>query len=92
MKLVLLILLIGCTPAEEVPRLVEVADLAPDAKRWVWTDREMGWRLWSQDLFEEAEREDRPILVYLAAPGCEGLFPTPTPGLRWLVADGFIST
>ena len=92
MKLVLLTLLIGCTPAEEVPRLVEVADPAPDAKRWVWTDREMGWRLWSQDLFEEAQREDRPILVYLAAPGYEGLFPTPTPGLRRLVADGFIST
>ena len=92
MNLLLLTLLIGCTPAEEVPRLVEVAGTAPDAKRWVWTDREMGWRSWSQDLFEEAGREDRPVLVYLAAPGCEGLFPAPTPGLRRLVADGFIST
>ena len=89
-KLLALFLLAGCAATEEPPQ--EEADRSerPALAAWQWADGEMPWDTWDESLFARAQRADKPILVYLAAPGCEGLFPAPTPALRQLVAEKFI--
>ena len=88
-KLLLSVVLASCTPVvEEVPQTV-VPSESPKAE-WVWTDGEMAWGTWNAEVLALAKRENRPILIYLAAPGCEGLFPAPTSALRQLVAEEFV--
>ena len=89
-KLLALLLLAGCAATEEPPQEV-VHSEQPALAEWQWADGEMPWGTWDGSLFSRAQREDNPILVYLAAPGCEGLFPAPTPALRQLVAEKFVS-
>ena len=82
------LLVFACAPVEEEP--VAVADDPPVAE-WVWIDAQMAWGTWGDERLALARREDRPILIYFAAPGCEGLFPTPSPALRQLVEEDFVS-
>ena len=89
-KLLALLMLAGCAATEDPPQEV-VRSERPVLAAWQWADGEMPWGTWDESLFVRAQREDKPILVYLAAPGCEGLFPAPTPALRQLVADRFVS-
>ena len=89
-KLLALLVLAGCAATEEPPQEVARSE-QPTLAEWQWTDGEMTWGTWDESLFARAQSEDNPILVYLAAPGCEGLFPTPTPALRQLVAEKFVS-
>lgn len=89
-KLLALLLLAGCAATEEPPQEV-VGSEQPTLVQWQWADAELSWDTWDDSLFTRAQREDKPILVYLAAPGCEGLFPAPTPALRQLVAEKFVS-
>ncbi|MDE2812039.1 MAG: DUF255 domain-containing protein [Gemmatimonadota bacterium] len=89
-KLLALLVLAGCAATEEPPQEVARSE-QPTLAEWQWTDGEMPWGTWDESLFARAQSEDNPILVYLAAPGCEGLFPTPTPALRQLVAEKFVS-
>ena len=89
-KLLALLLLAGCAATEEVPQEVARSE-QPALAEWQWTDGEMPWGTWDESLFARAQSEDNPILVYLAAPGCEGLFPAPTSALRQLVAEKFVS-
>lgn len=89
-KLLLLLLLVGCAAVdEELPQVAVVDELS--IAEWIWTDGEMAWETWGEELFALAQREDRPILVYFAAPGYEGLFPAPTSALSQLIAEGFVS-
>ena len=90
-KLLALLMLAGCAVPEEPPQ--EEADRSeqPALVEWQWADGELPWGTWDESLFARAQSEDNPILVYLAAPGCEGLFPAPTPALRQLVAEKFVS-
>jgi uncharacterized protein YyaL (SSP411 family) len=89
-KPLLALLLVGCAPlGEELPPTPVVTD--PAKAQWVWTDGKMAWRSWDEELFSLAQREDRPLLIYLAAPGCEGLFPAPSSALLQLVAEEFVS-
>ena len=90
-KLLALLVLAGCAVTEEVPQEEVVRSERPVLAEWQWTDGELPWGTWDESLFVRAQSEDNPILVYLAAPGCEGLFPTPTPALRQLVAEKFVS-
>ena len=87
----LALLLAGCAATEEPPKEEVVRSEQPTLAAWQWADGELPWGTWDEFLFSRAQREDKPILVYLAAPGCEGLFPAPTPALRQLVADKFVS-
>ena len=82
-KLLAMLLLAGCAATEEPPQEATRSE-------WQWADGQMPWGTWDESLFARAQREDNPILVYLAAPGCEGLFPAPTPALRQLVAEKFV--
>ena len=89
-KLMALLMLAGCAATEEPPQEVARSE-QPALAEWQWVDDELPWGTWDESLFSRARSEDKPILVYLAAPGCEGLFPTPTPALRQLVAEKFVS-
>jgi uncharacterized protein YyaL (SSP411 family) len=91
MKLLLALFLAGCAGVgEELPETVAMEDPTVVAE-WIWTDGQMAWGGWGEQLLALAQREDRPILIYLAAPGCEGLFPAPTSGLNQLIAENFVS-
>ena len=90
-KLLALLLLAGCAVPEEPPQEEAARSERPALAEWQWVDGELPWGTWDESLFSRAQSEDKPILVYLAAPGCEGLFPAPTPALRQLVAEKFIS-
>ena len=90
-KLLALLVLAGCAVPEEPPKEEVVRSEQPTLAAWQWADGELPWGTWDESLFARAQSEDKPILVYLAAPGCEGLFPAPTPALRQLVADKFVS-
>ncbi len=90
-KLLALLVLAGCAATEEVPQEEAVRSERPALAEWQWADGELPWGTWDESLFVRAQSEDNPILVYLAAPGCEGLFPAPTPALRQLVAEKFVS-
>ena len=87
----LALLLAGCAATEEPPQEEAARSERPALAEWQWADGELPWGTWDESLFVRAQREDKPILVYLAAPGCEGLFPAPTPALRQLVAEKFVS-
>ena len=87
----LALLLAGCAVPEEPPKEEVVRSEQPTLAAWQWADGELPWGTWDESLFARAQSEDKPILVYLAAPGCEGLFPAPTPALRQLVAEKFVS-
>ena len=89
-KLLALLLLAGCAATEEPPQEVARSE-QPTLAEWQWADAKLPWGTWDDSLFARAQREDKPILVYLAAPGCEGLFPAPTPALRQLIAEKFVS-
>ena len=90
-KAVLLVLLMaaGCAASEKPPPEAARSD-RPTLAEWQWTDGELPWGAWDESLFARAQRADKPILVYLAAPGYEGLFPAPTSALRQLVAEQFV--
>ncbi len=90
-KLLALLMLAGCAIPEEPPQEEAARSAQPVLAEWQWVDGEVPWGAWDESLFARAQREDHPILVYLAAPGCEGLFPAPTPALRQLVAEKFVS-
>ena len=90
-KLLALLMLAGCAATEEPPQEEVVRSERPVLAEWQWADGELPWGTWDESLLALAQSEDNPILVYLAAPGCEGLFPAPTPALRQLVAEKFVS-
>jgi uncharacterized protein YyaL (SSP411 family) len=47
------------------------------------------WRQWGQGVFEDAARRQVPVLLYLAAPGSDGLFAAGEPAVRSLVEERF---
>jgi len=89
-KLLALLIWAGCAVSEEPPQEAARSE-RPALAEWQWADGELPWGAWDESLVGRAQREDKPLLLYLAAPGCEGLFPAPTPVLRQLVAEQFVS-
>lgn len=91
------LLVLACAPVEEVSESAAIKPLSiavattPPAAEWIWADGPIAWGEWSDANLARAQREDRPVLVYFAAPGCEGLFPDPTPALRQLVEEVFVA-
>jgi uncharacterized protein YyaL (SSP411 family) len=57
---------------------------------WSSEDREIAWKPWAASSFEEARDRDVPLLLYLASPGCEGLFADDSSALRLLVEQRFV--
>ncbi|SVC87295.1 uncharacterized protein METZ01_LOCUS340149, partial [marine metagenome] len=54
-----------------------------------WDDALIQWREWGQGVFEDAARRQVPVLLYLAAPGSDGLFAAGEPAVRSLVEERF---
>ena len=65
--------ILACS-SEPPKALPPKAALGPPAA-WIWRDGPLDRRAWEAASFVEARRRDCPVLLYLAAPGAEGLFP-----------------
>ena len=52
-------------------------------------DPDIQWSEWDQGVFEDAARRQVPVLLYLAAPGSDGLFAAADPAVRSLVEERF---
>ena len=64
---------------------------AVDTTKWVSADQAIDWRPWEEASFVLAQQEGRPLLLYLAAPGCEGIFPPGASVVRSLLEERFVS-
>ena len=62
----------------------------PASSEWISADQAIGWRRWVQASFAEAAASDRPVLLYLAAPGCDGLFAEPDAILRVVAEERYL--
>ena len=86
---------LGCSPGSREPAVENDKPLPPvsaalDRTIWPAEDQEIEWQTWSATAFREAADQDRPVLLYLAAPGCEGLFAAASSALRLLVEKRFV--
>lgn len=52
-------------------------------------DPDIQWRRWDEGVFQDAARRQVPVLLYLAAPGGDGLFAASDPAVRSLVEERF---
>jgi len=57
---------------------------------WPWRDDALAWHDWGEAARARATREDRPLLFYVAAPGCEGVFAQSSPLLREMVEERYV--
>ena len=69
----------------ELQQAVELA-----AVEWPWRDGPLAWHDWDDALRQGALREERPLLFYVAAPGCEGLFVESSPLLQEMVEQRYV--
>ena len=82
---------LSCSP-EPPPgdaRTVSKPPISDTQNQPVWTDQVIDWRSWS-DLWSPEKRPHRPILIYLAARGCDGLFAEEDGALRSLVEERYL--
>lgn len=70
----------GPAPAEVRHAIQTVAD--PDSA--------VDWQSWSRRAFDEARTQQRPVLLYVARPGCDGLFSGDDPLARWLAETRYL--
>ena len=94
LKLVLLPFFLGsvcCSPElqEEVAQVPKEQVGAVSA--WIPADGDISWKNWEMDAFREARERDCPVLLYQAAPGCEGVFATGRPAVRTLLEEHFVA-
>jgi len=73
----------GTPPEENLPR--------PGPAVWESADQSIAWKPWTAAAFQEARRRDCPVLLYLAAPGGEGLFAGGSSSLRFLAEERFVA-
>ncbi len=94
LKLVLLVLLLGAVrcsfePREEIGQESATPPVAPMA--WISVDLEVAWKSWEKASFQQAQERNCPVLLYLAAPGCEGLFSRSGVLVRSLLEERFVA-
>lgn len=88
--LILILSLCACAPREEsLPPQVEeprsdIAATPPSGAAYVWRDEALTWHAW-EEVGAVIGRAQRPLLFYVAGPGCEGLFAAPSSLLKELV-------
>ncbi len=58
---------------------------------WHSADRDIRWLEWGAAAFDKAKERDCPILLYLAAPGCDGIFAGTPIVVQSLAEERFIS-
>ena len=82
--------LFNCAPE---PRPEPVPDARSQHLRSVWesTDQAIAWGHWTADSFDEARQGDLPVLLYLSAPGCDGIFSRNLASVRSLVEERFVA-
>ena len=61
------------------------------SRAWPWRDQSIAWRKWDSSSFREARHENRPVLIYLAAPGCEGVFSEENTAIRSLLEEWYVA-
>jgi uncharacterized protein YyaL (SSP411 family) len=88
--LLLLLSGVGCSDEQARSPAHQTAAALPTLP-FPWADGELAWHTWGEEVLDQARRADRPLLIYLAAPGCEGLFPSPSAALRRIVEERFVS-
>ena len=70
------------------PKSHETSTTEPPA--WLSQDFDFTWLAWHEAL-DVAKKEDKPLLYYVAAPGCDGLLENPSLLLRALIEKSFVS-
>lgn len=60
------------------------------AAEWPWRDGTLAWHEWNETVRSKALREERPLLFYVAAPGCEGLFAENSPLLQEMIEQRYV--
>ena len=81
----------GCSPEPGERAVSGSATRTAVLSVWVSADRDIGWKSWSASSFQEAQERDCPVLLYLAAPGGEGLFAGGSSSLRFLAEERFVA-
>lgn len=82
--------LFNCAPE---PPPEPVPDARSQHLRSVWesTDQAIAWGHWTANSFAGARRDDLPVLLYLSAPGCDGIFSRNLLSVRSLVEERFVA-
>jgi uncharacterized protein YyaL (SSP411 family) len=65
-------------------------DGGPIAAEWRWRDGSLAWHEWDETVQLKALSEERPLLFYVAAPGCEGLFAENSPLLQEMIEQRYV--
>lgn len=88
------LLLCSCSQSASPPPPVPAADPAPVAPvarvDYPTTDGAVRWRQWSAATISEAQRLDRPLLLYLATAGADGLLSGEDELVRSLAEERFV--
>lgn len=79
----------GCVAAPE-PEEAPAPPPRPPAPVWDSQDQSIRWLDWEDGPFAAARRLQRPVLLYFAAPGCDGMFHRDRPLLASLVEERFV--
>ena len=84
-------LLVACAesggPGPEAPPAGPPPRLYP---AWPWADRAIAWMDWGPEAFAAARSRGRHVLLYVAAPGCEGAFSRDEAVIQSLVEERFV--
>ena len=75
-------------PPNTSTKSYEIPTTKPPA--WKSQDFDFTWLTW-QEALDVARIEDKPLLYYVAAPGCDGLLKNPSLLLRALIEKSFVS-
>ena len=81
----------GCSPEPEERAAPGSATRRAVLPVWVSADQDIGWKSWSASSFQEAQERDCPVLLYLAAPGGEGMFAAAGTSVRALLEERFVA-
>lgn len=63
----------------------------PPSPQWISADQPIHWNQWTETSFSRAAATNRPVLLYLAAPGCEGLFASSDGALPSVAEERYVS-
>lgn len=82
--------LLCCAPQADEAEAPAVSSRQAEALPWEGADQPIAWKVWDPETLDLARRLDRPVLLYAAAPGGEGMFARDRPILRSLVEERFV--
>jgi uncharacterized protein YyaL (SSP411 family) len=85
------LILPGCsTQPESGDPVPQPPPQAAPRVQWESSDQPIAWSRWDEKTLERAQQQDKPVLLYLAASGYDGMFHRDYPVLASLVEERFI--